>query len=148
MRISLTILVVAASLLIAACGSSSTSDSKSADASKSADVTGLADVSKAIIGRWQATGLTQGIRSTVDFGKDGKISMDDGCNTSQGSYTVKRDTVTVSDLVSTRMGCQDQGQNLLPAQAFTVKITDDGSKMTMTSIDTSVSVERVVPATP
>ena len=42
---------------------------------------------------------------TADFGADGKVSGNAGCNTYNGTYTVTGDNITVSPLISTRIAC-------------------------------------------
>jgi heat shock protein HslJ len=45
-------------------------------------------------------------RLTADFGADGTISGNGGCNTFRGTYRVDGDAITISDLASTMMGCE------------------------------------------
>lgn len=43
---------------------------------------------------------------TLTFGSDGTLSGHGGCNSFSGSYTLSDDTLTVSELVSTRRACR------------------------------------------
>ncbi len=42
---------------------------------------------------------------SLQFSADNRISGADGCNRIMGSYTVGRDTLTLSQLATTRMAC-------------------------------------------
>ncbi|MGH3647843.1 MAG: META domain-containing protein [Micromonosporaceae bacterium] len=52
-----------------------------------------------------AGSLPQGVKAHLTFGKDGKVSGNAGCNGFGGSYTVKGEKITFSNLGVTRMAC-------------------------------------------
>ncbi len=47
-------------------------------------------------------------RPTVQFGEDGQVSVDTGCNTGGGTYTVEGNTIAFSPMNFTRMACVDE----------------------------------------
>jgi heat shock protein HslJ len=47
--------------------------------------------------------------TSMHFGKDGRISGNAGCNSFGGSYTLEDDTLTVGQVVSTKMACLGPG---------------------------------------
>lgn len=45
---------------------------------------------------------------SLQFSTDGRVSGADGCNRVMGSYTVSRDTLSLSQMASTRMACANK----------------------------------------
>ena len=88
----LPIALIGASLLLGACGSSS-----------SATLPGTAWTVTDIAGR--ATVATA--PPTIIFGTDGTVSGTTGCNQYNGTYTTDGDKLTVGPLATTRMACDD-----------------------------------------
>jgi len=58
-------------------------------------------------GKQAVIGLLEGTTLTADFGKDGILSGNSGCNTFSGSYKVNGDQITIGPLASTMMACSD-----------------------------------------
>jgi len=65
------------------------------------EVTGYNNGKQAVIGALEGTTLT------ADFGKDGTLSGNSGCNTYSGGYKVNGDQITIGPLASTMMACSD-----------------------------------------
>jgi heat shock protein HslJ len=65
------------------------------------EVTGYNNGKQAVIGTLAGTNLT------ADFGKDGNLSGNAGCNTYSGAYKVNGDQITIGPLVSTMMACSE-----------------------------------------
>ncbi|MEH6565812.1 MAG: META domain-containing protein [Halopseudomonas sp.] len=62
-------------------------------------------------GEWVVESINQndildGSRATLNFGNDGRVSGMASCNNYAGAYNVAGSSLTVSQLVSTRMACQ------------------------------------------
>ena len=51
--------------------------------------------------------MLAGTTLTADFGKDGTLSGNSGCNTYSGGYKVNGDQITIGPLASTMMACSD-----------------------------------------
>jgi heat shock protein HslJ len=58
-------------------------------------------------GKQAVTGPLQGTTLTADFGKDGTVSGNSGCNTFSGGYKVNGNQITIGPLASTMMACND-----------------------------------------
>lgn len=58
-------------------------------------------------GKQAVIGTLAGTTLTADFGKDGTLSGNAGCNTYSGAYKVNGDQITVGPLVSTMMACSE-----------------------------------------
>jgi heat shock protein HslJ len=66
---------------------------------------------------WEATGYNNGKQAvvgvqagttlTADFGKDGTLSGNSGCNTYSGGYKVNGDQITIGPLASSMMACEE-----------------------------------------
>jgi META domain-containing protein len=56
-------------------------------------------------------GLVAGTTVTLRFGEDGRASGSTGCNSYNGTYQVRGDSLTFSRLISTRRACLDQNAN-------------------------------------
>jgi heat shock protein HslJ len=65
------------------------------------EVTGYNNGKQAVIGVLAGTTLT------ADFGKDGNLSGNAGCNTYSGAYKVNGDQITIGPLASTMMACSE-----------------------------------------
>jgi heat shock protein HslJ len=75
---------------------------------------------------WEATGFNNGKQAvigmltgttlTADFGKDGTLSGNAGCNTYSGAYKVNGDQITIGPLASTMMAC-DQPEGVMEQEA-------------------------------
>jgi heat shock protein HslJ len=58
-------------------------------------------------GKQAVTSVLAGSNVTAEFGTDGTLSGNSGCNTYNGTYTVTGNKITISPLASTRMACSD-----------------------------------------
>ncbi len=58
-------------------------------------------------GKQAVTGTLTGTNLTADFGKDGNLSGNAGCNTYSGAYKVNGDQITIGPLASTMMACSE-----------------------------------------
>jgi heat shock protein HslJ len=58
-------------------------------------------------GKQAVTGMLAGTTLTADFGKDGNLSGNAGCNTYSGAYKVNGDQITIGPLASTMMACEE-----------------------------------------
>ena len=84
-------------------------------------------------GKQAVVGLIAGSEVTLDFGADGQISGNSGCNTYSGGYETSGDALKVGPLVSTMMACEspagvmEQEQQYLAAlqNAATYEIAGD-----------------------
>jgi heat shock protein HslJ len=56
-------------------------------------------------GKQAVVGMLEGTTLTADFGKDGNLSGNAGCNTYSGTYKVDGDQITIGPLASTMMAC-------------------------------------------
>ena len=67
-------------------------------------------------GKQAVTGTLAGTTLTADFGKDGSLSGNAGCNTYSGSYKVNGDQITIGPLASTMIVC-DQPEGVMEQEA-------------------------------
>jgi heat shock protein HslJ len=56
-------------------------------------------------GKQAVTSVLAGSSITAEFGKDGTLSGNSGCNSYNGSYTINGNQITIGPLASTRMAC-------------------------------------------
>jgi heat shock protein HslJ len=136
-------LLAIAGLTIAACGSdddTSTSDSVSA-----------ADLSNRGFESTDVTGheLVDGSEITMNF-LDDTVSVNAGCNTMNGRFEIAGDTFTAEQFAMTMMACPDplmaQDTWLSEFLASSPTIALDGSTLTFTGDDASITLEEIEPA--
>ena len=58
-------------------------------------------------GKQAVIGMLDGTTLTADFGKDGTLSGNSGCNTYSGEYKVSGNQITIGPLASTMMACSE-----------------------------------------
>ncbi len=58
-------------------------------------------------GKQAVTSVLAGTTLTAEFGKDGTLSGNGGCNTYSGPYQVNGNQITIGPLISTMMACGD-----------------------------------------
>jgi heat shock protein HslJ len=58
-------------------------------------------------GKQAVTSVLAGTTLTAEFGKDGTLSGDSGCNSYNGPYTVNANQIKIGPLASTRKACGD-----------------------------------------
>jgi heat shock protein HslJ len=82
-------------------------------------------------GRQAVVGTAQTEQLTAEFGTDGKVSGNVGCNTFTGTYTVDGDTIAITGLAATTRACvpdtieADQQYLAALGKATTLKVTGD-----------------------
>jgi heat shock protein HslJ len=59
-------------------------------------------------GKQAVTSVLAGTTLTAEFGKDGNLSGNSGCNTYNGTYTVTGDQIKIGPLATTRMACPQE----------------------------------------
>ncbi len=72
-------------------------------------LTGNWDVVSVNNGNQAVVSLATGTSITLNFGEDGTVSGNAGCNTYSGTYEAADGKIKVSPLASTRMACAEQG---------------------------------------
>ena len=91
---------------------------------------------------WRVTGVNQngGVQTsalteklTAEFGADGALTGNGGCNNFNGTYVVDGSAITISDVASTMMGCEqdvmDQEQEYLAALQRATTFTRSGDTL-------------------
>ena len=125
--------------ILAACTSSASQAGSTSDlAGTSWEVTGYDDGSQTL------TGVLAGTTITADFGEDGTMVGNSGCNDYSGPYKVTGNQIGIGPLSSTRKACSDpagvmeqEGQYLAAlenAQVFAV----DGTTLELREVDGAV----------
>ena len=113
-------------VLAAGCGDDGDDDAASTD--------GETVTSEALDGRdfvsTEVTGetLVDGTEISVSF-EDGGLSVNAGCNTMGGDYTITDGTLTAGPLASTQMACED---DLQQQDAWIAALLEDGAALTLT----------------
>jgi heat shock protein HslJ len=86
-------------------------------------------------GKQAVTSVLAGTTLTAEFGKDGSLSGNSGCNTYKGTYTVTGDQIQIGPLATTRMACpqeiMDQETQYLAAlqSAATYRVEGTGMEL-------------------
>jgi heat shock protein HslJ len=79
------------------------------------------------------------VETSLDFGNDGKVSGNFGCNSFSGDYTVNDDTIRFGAIMTTLMACEGSRMEQEAAGFQVLKETIhyklDGSTLTITSSD-------------
>ncbi|MEP7135901.1 MAG: META domain-containing protein [Chloroflexota bacterium] len=91
------------------------------------------------------TSAVADVDASIEFGSDGKMNGNVGCNGFGGDYKVKGDEITFGPVMSTLMACADpigmQEASVLAALNQTATFALDGNTLTITSADgTSIIV--------
>jgi heat shock protein HslJ len=102
-------------------------------------------------GQQAVTSVLAGSTLTMQFGEDGVLSGNGGCNNYNGTYTVDGDKITIGALAATRMACSDpagvmeQETLFLTAlqTAATYKIA--GNQLEMRTVDGALAVDAAIP---
>jgi heat shock protein HslJ len=98
-----------------------------------------------LVGEWNVTGYNNGKEAVVSpldgttltavFTPDGKVSGNSGCNTYTGSYTLEGTALTVGQLASTMMACDqpimDQEAQFLAALQVPTTVETSGATVTL-----------------
>jgi heat shock protein HslJ len=110
--------------------------------------------SGSIIGGWelvsygdtsnQTTAASIDFNTFIDFGEDGELTGNVGCNSFGGDYEVAGDQITFGSIISTLMACEEPvaSQEAAVLKTFTDTATYDlnGDTLTITSADGSTSI--------
>lgn len=87
-----------------------------------------------------------GTAPTITFESDRKFSVDGGCNTISGNWSVEADAITLSGITSTEMACTDpdgimkQEQSILDALRATVKAETTPSRLTLSNAEGNITI--------
>ena len=136
------VLLAIAGATIAACGSedSSTSESVNAD-----DLSGRGFVSSDVTGHE----LVDGSEITMNF-LDDAVSVNAGCNTMNGRFEITDGTFAAEQSAMTMMACPDplmaQDTWLSEFLASSPTVALDGSTLTFTGDDATITLEEIEPA--
>jgi heat shock protein HslJ len=102
-------------------------------------------------GKQAVTSVLAGTTLTAEFGKDGSLTGNSGCNTYNGTYTVTGDQIEIGPLATTRMACpqeiMDQETLYLAALQTAATYRVEGSGMELRTKDGALAANfRVKPA--
>jgi heat shock protein HslJ len=96
-------------------------------------------------GKQAVTSVLAGTTLTADFGKDGKLSGNSGCNTYNGTYTTTGNQIKIGPLATTRMACpqeiMDQETQYLAALQSADKYRIEGTGMELRTKDDALAVD-------
>ncbi len=103
--------------------------------------------SSSIQGQWKLvsygsassqTPAASDVETSIEFGSDGKLTGNVGCNGFGGEYTVNGDTIQFDSVMSTMMFCEavaEQESGTLAVLQETATFVIDGNTATITSAD-------------
>lgn len=90
------------------------------------------------------TGAAAGVDTSLTFNKDGTVGGNMGCNGFGGDYSIKGETITFGNLISTMMACEEprmsQETTTFSVMNGEVAYAIDGSTLTLTAADGRVMV--------
>jgi len=84
------------------------------------------------------TTANQGVDTQIEFGSDGRMSGNVGCNGFGGDYKVSGNKITFGPVMSTMMFCEavaDQESKTLAVFQESANFVFDGNTLTITSLD-------------
>lgn len=86
---------------------------------------------------------------TVDFGVDGRVSGDSGCNIYSGAYTQTDATVSIGELLSTRRACeqinrQQQETRMLAVLHGATRLETGPNELLLFARDGTITFERAM----
>jgi heat shock protein HslJ len=110
--------------------------------------------SSSIVGGWelvsygdpvnQTTAASIDFNTFIDFGEDGELTGNVGCNSFGGDYEVEGNQITFGSIISTLMACEEPiaAQEAAVLKTFNETATYDlnGDTLTITSRDGTTSV--------
>jgi heat shock protein HslJ len=110
--------------------------------------------SNSIVGGWelvsygdtasQITAASIDFNTFIDFGEDGELTGNVGCNSFGGDYEVEGNQITFGSIISTLMACEEpiNQQESAVLKTFTGTATYDlsGDTLTITSEDGTTSI--------
>jgi heat shock protein HslJ len=103
-------------------------------------------------GRGAVTTVQSGTAMTVDFGADGIVSGNAGCNTYSGSYSYSDDekSVSIGPLATTRMACPEpvmaEEQAFLTALQASTQYEITSERLTLRNADGAIQVDLLPPS--
>jgi heat shock protein HslJ len=101
-------------------------------------------------GRGAVTTLIPGTSMIVHFAEDGTISGSSGCNSYAGTYTVDGNSISISELATTRLACADdvmqQEQEFLAAMQASTTYALVPDRMSMRDDGGALQVDLIPPA--
>jgi len=94
------------------------------------------------------TAAAPNVETSIEFGDDGRMSGNVGCNGFGGDYTVDGDQIEFGPVMSTMMFCEavaEQESSTLAVFQETATLVLDGDTLTITSADgnSSIVLERM-----
>jgi heat shock protein HslJ len=110
--------------------------------------------SNSIVGGWelvsygeasnQTTAASIDFNTFIDFGEDGELTGNVGCNSFGGDYEVAGDQIIFGSIISTLMACEEpimaQETAVLKTFTDTASYELNGDTLTITSADGSTSI--------
>jgi heat shock protein HslJ len=84
--------------------------------------------------------IPEGVVATLTFNADGTVTVQPGCNSGRGDYTVEGDTISFGPIALTRMACagaagQVETDVLLILGAGDVQYSIDAGTLTLETAD-------------
>jgi heat shock protein HslJ len=96
-------------------------------------------------GKQAVTSVLAGTTLTAEFGKDGNLSGNSGCNTYNGTYTTTGNQIKIGPLATTRMACpqeiMDQETQYLAALQSAATYRIEGTGMELRTKDDALAVD-------
>jgi heat shock protein HslJ len=98
-------------------------------------------------GKQAVTSVLAGSTITAQFGEDGTLSGNSGCNTYNGSYTVTGNRIKIGPLASTRMACgepagvMEQEAQYLAALETTATYQIEGTTLELRTTDGALAAD-------
>jgi heat shock protein HslJ len=98
-------------------------------------------------GKQAVTSVIAGTQMDIQFGKDGTVSGNSGCNTYSGSYTVNGNQIQIGPLASTMMACEDpaglmdQEQQYLAALQTATTYQIEGNVLQLRTADGALAAD-------
>ena len=135
-------LLALAGLTLAACGSD---DSAASSDLSAEDLSGKGFASSEVTGH----DLVEGSEITMSF-LDDRVSVNAGCNTMNGGFEIADGAFTASQFAATMMACEqplmDQDMWLSEFLSSSPAIALDGSTLTLTGADATITLDEIEPA--
>jgi heat shock protein HslJ len=98
-------------------------------------------------GKQAVTSVLAGTTLTAEFGTDGTLSGNSGCNTFNGTYTLDGSKITIGPLASTRMACaepegvMEQEAQYLAALQTAAIYKLEGNRLQLRTADSALAVD-------
>lgn len=125
------LLLMATALLLVGCG---TPAAPSGDPDRDRPLIGTEWIVESLIFDHAVSSIPSGTRATMTFHDDGSVSVLPGCNTGRGRFVAGPETVTVSDVILTRMACLDEHGDLEAAVLAVLETPELGVRIEAASL--------------